>query len=92
MKNDSDVNDNNWAIAEATFIVQELKGGYYNSIEKAAKNAGGSVEAWAEAFTDKYERPSGADLNMSGNGIACRTRRNYARNIYEHLKNKKVID
>jgi len=31
MKKDSDVNDGNWAIAEATFIAQELKGGYYNS-------------------------------------------------------------
>lgn len=91
MKKDSDVNDGNWAIAEATFIAQELKGGYYNSVSKAANNAGGSVEAWAEAFADKYERPAGADLNMSGTGSACRTRRSYARTIYNLLSSKGAI-
>lgn len=92
MKNDSDVNDTNWAIAEATFIAQELKGGYYNSIEKAARNAGGSVEDWAEAFSDKYERPAGADLKMTGTGSACKARRNNAKNIYNYLKNKGVLN
>ena len=91
MKNDSDVNDKNWAIAEATFITQELKNSYYNAVEKAAKNAGGSVADWAEAFTDKYEKPSGADYNMSGTGSACKTRRNYAIQIYNYLKEKNVI-
>ena len=92
MKKDSDVHDGNWAIAEATFIAQELKGGYYSSVKNAAVNAGGSVEAWAEAFTDKYERPSGADLNMSGTGIACKTRRKLARDIYDYLNNLNALD
>ena len=92
MKNDSDVNDANWAIAEATFIPQELKNGYYSKIEKAAINAGGSVEDWAEAFTDKYELPSGADRNMTGVGKACVTRRKIAGDIYEYLKNNKAIE
>ena len=92
MKVDSDVHDGNWAIAEATFITQELENGYYNSIEKAALNAGGSVEDWAEAFTDKYERPAGADLNMSGTGIACITRRKYAREIYDYLDDLELLD
>ena len=92
MKNDSDVNDSNWVIAEATFITQELKNGYYNSIEKAATKAGGSVEAWAEAFTDRYERPSGADLKMTATGSACIKRRKYARDIYEYLKNNNALD
>ena len=91
MKNDSDVNDSNWSIAEATFIIQELKNGYYNSVEKAATKAGGTVEAWAEAFTDKYERPSGADLKMNATGPACITRRNLARAIYEYLKNNNAF-
>ena len=91
MKNDSDVNDENWIIAEATFITQELKV-YYKTIEKAALNAGGSIEDWAEAFTDKYERPSGADLKMTGTGTACKARRKYARDIYEYLKNKNAFD
>ena len=91
MKNDSDVNDSNWSIAEASFIIQELKSGYYNSVAKAATKAGGSVEAWAEAFTDKYERPSGADLKMNATGPACITRRNFARAIYEYLKNNNAF-
>ena len=91
MKNDSDVNDANWAIAESTFITQELKNGYYNSVEKAAINAGGSVEAWAEAFTDKYERPAGADLKMNATGSECKKRRQFARNIYNYLKEKNVL-
>ena len=91
MKNDSDVNDSNWAIAEATFINEELKNGYYNSVSKAAEKAGDSVEDWAEAFADKYERPAGADLNMAGTGSACKTRRKYAKDIYEYLKNNKCI-
>ena len=91
MKKDSDVYDANWAIAEATFITQELKGGYYSSVKNAAVNAGGSVEAWAEAFTDKYERPSGADLNMSGTGSACRTRRRIARELYNYLRNSNAL-
>ena len=92
MKNDSDVNDTNWAIAEAKFISQELKNGYYNEIQKAANQAGGSIEDWAEAFTDKYERPQGADLNMSGSGAACITRRNIAKDIYNYLINMNVFD
>ena len=92
MKVDSDVHDGNWSIAEATFITQELKGGYYNSVQKAALGADGSVEDWAEAFADKYEIPSGADRNMSGTGIACRTRRKYAREIYDYLNNLKALD
>ena len=92
MKEDSDVHDGNWSIAEATFITQELKGGYYNSVKNAAINAGGSVEAWAEAFTDKYERPSGADLKMTGVGTACKTRRKYAREIYDYLNNLNALD
>ena len=91
MKKDSDVHDGNWAIAEATFIAQELKGGYYSSVKNAAVNAGGSVEAWAEAFTDKYERPSGADLNMSGTGSACQTRRRIARELYNYLRNSNAL-
>jgi len=92
MKSDSDVNDNNWAIAEAKFITQELKNGYYSAVEKAAKNAGGSVEDWAEAFCDKYERPAGADLKMTGTGSACVTRRKNAKNIYEYLINNNAFD
>ena len=92
MKEDSDVHDGNWSIAEATFITQELKGGYYNSVKNAAVNAGGSVEAWAEAFTDKYERPSGAALKMTGVGTACKTRRKYAREIYDYLNNLNALD
>ena len=91
MKKDSDVHDGNWAIAEATFIAQELKGGYYSSVKNAAVNAGGSVEAWAEAFTDRYERPSGADLNMSGTGSACQTRRRIARELYDYLRNSNAL-
>jgi len=91
MKKDSDVNDANWAAAEATFIAQELKNGYYNSVANAANNAGGSVEAWAEAFTDKYERPAGADLKMTATGSACITRRKNARDIYNFLSGKGVI-
>ena len=92
MKNDSDVNNANWAIAEATFIPQELKNGYYSKIENAAINAGGSVEDWAEAFTDKYELPSFADRNMTGKGKDCKNRRKIARNIYEYLKNNNAFE
>ena len=92
MKEDSDVHDGNWSIAEATFITQELKGGYYNAVQKAAIGAGGSVEAWAEAFTDKYERPAGADLKMTGVGTACKARRKYAREIYDYLNNLNALD
>ena len=92
MKNDPDVNDSNWSIAETIFIIHELKNGYYNSIKKAAINAGGSVEDWAEAFTDKYEIPLGLDSNMSNTGPACKTRRQYARNIYDYLKQNNAFD
>ena len=92
MKEDSDVHDGNWSIAEATFITQELEGGYYNAVQTAALSAGGSVEDWAEAFTDKYEKPRGADKDMSGVGIACKTRRKYAREIYDYLNNLKALD
>lgn len=92
MKDDSDVNDNNWSIAEASFIIEELKNGYYNNIEKAAKKAGGSVEDWAEAFADKYEIPAGADRNMTATGDACKKRRKYDKDIYEYLKNNNALD
>lgn len=92
MKNDSDVNDNNWSIAEATFIIEELKNGYYNNIEKAATKAGGSVEAWAEAFTDVYEKPTGADLKMNATGSACITRRKNARDLYNYLQNNNALE
>ena len=92
MKKDSDVNDNNWSIAEATFIIQELKNGYYKKIEKAAIEAGGSVEAWAEAFTDRYEIPAGADRNMTATGSACIKRRKFAKDIYEYLENSNALD
>ena len=91
MKNDSDVNYENWAIAEATFITQELKNGYYSRVESAALKAGGSVADWAEAFTDKYEIPSGCDKNMSGTGAACIKRRKNAEEIYNYLKSKNVL-
>ena len=91
MKKDSDVNDANWAIAESTFMTQELKGGYYSKIEKAAINAGDTVEAWAEAFADKYEKPDGADLKMNATGNACKIRRKYATEIYQYLKDKNVL-
>ena len=89
MKNDPDVNDSNWATAEVTFIIHELKNGYYNAIKKAALNAGGSLEGWAEAFTDKYEIPSSAAHNMNnmtGSRSACKTRRQCTRKIYDFLK------
>ena len=92
MKNDSDVNNNNWSIAEATFITQELKNEYYDKIEKAARKAGGSVEAWAEAFCDRYEMPQNADLKMTATGSACITRRKNAKDIYEYLRNKNALD
>ena len=92
MKTDSDVNDKNWSIAEATFITQELKNEYYSRIAKAANAAGGSVEAWAEAFCDKYEMPQHADLKMNATGSACITRRKYAKDIYEYLKKMKALD
>ena len=92
MKNDSDVNDENWAIAEATFITQELKNGYYSRVESAALKAGGSVADWAEAFADKYEIPSGSDRNMSGTGPACIKRRKNAVEIYNYLKSKNVLN
>ena len=92
MKNDSDVNDENWAIAEATFITQELKNEYYSKVEKAALKAGGSVADWAEAFTDKYELPSGSDRDMSGTGSACIERRKIAGEIYIYLKMKKILN
>ena len=85
MKKDSDVTDTNYAIAEAKFISQELKNKYYKDVSNAAKKAGGSVEAWAEAFTDYYEKPKGSDGNMSGVGSACRTRRATARALYQYL-------
>jgi len=91
MKKDSDVNDTNFAITEAKFIAQELKGGYYSSVSKAANQYGGSVEAWAEAFTDRYERPAGSDGNMSATGTACKTRRSTARNIYNILSSAGAI-
>ena len=92
MKNDSDVNDNNWSIAEATFIIEELKNGFYNDIEKAARKAGGTVEAWAEAFTDIYEKPRYADLKMNATGSACITRRKYARDLYDYLQNNNALE
>ena len=60
--------------------------------KKQLLGAGGSVEDWAEAFADKYEIPSGADRNMPGTGIACKTRRKYAREIYDYLNNLKALD
>ena len=90
MKVDSDVKDDNWAIAESTFITQELKDTYYNLISKAAMKAGGSVEDWAEAFTDKYERPQNACLKMTNSGIACQKRRKIAKDLYDYLKNNNI--
>ena len=84
MKKDSDVNTNNWVIAESQFIPKELKNGnYFTKISKAAKGKGGSVEAWAEAFTDKYEIPWGCDGNMSATGSECKKRRGIAREMYD---------
>ena len=91
MKRDEDVNNANWAMAEATFISQELKNEYYSKVEKAAKGAGGSVEAWAEAFTDFYERPAHCDGKMNATGQACIKRRKNARDIYEYLKNNNAL-
>ena len=90
MKDDSDVNDDNWAIAESTFITQELKNGYYNSISKAAIKAGGSVGDWAEAFTDKYERPQNACLKMTNTGKDCQKRRKIATALYDYLMNNNI--
>ena len=92
MKEDSDVNEKNWAIAEATFITQELKNEYYSRVSKAAINAGGSVEAWAEAFCDKYEIPQHSDRKMNATGSACITRRKYAREIYDYLIKMNALD
>jgi len=92
MKTDADVNDNNWRLAEANFIMKEFKkGGYYNTIANAAKSAGGSVEDWAEAFTDTYELPKGSDKNMSGTGKECIKRRENARSLYDYLKQQNAI-
>ncbi|EDR26917.1 hypothetical protein EDI_327450 [Entamoeba dispar SAW760] len=91
MTKDSDVNDNNWAIAESKFISKELKDSYYNKVANAAKKAGSTVEAWAEAFTDYYERPAGSDRNMSAEGNECKKRRGIARSIYDHLKSQNAF-
>lgn len=92
MSKDSDVTDTNWAIAEAKYIAQELKTTYYTSISNAAKKYNNTVEAWAEAFTDYYERPAGSDGNMSASGTACKTRRATARSLYDYLSSKKAFD
>ena len=40
---------------------------------------------------DKYERPSGADLKMTGTGSACKTRRRIARELYDYLRNSNAL-
>lgn len=73
---DATCTDENWAKAEADFMVEELTIGssYYNAVSKAA-NGSTDAKVWAEAFCDKYELPGGCDRNMSSTGTACITRR-----------------
>ena len=65
--------------AEIQMMVRELSPGtsYYGNVSKAANNAGGSPENWAEAFCDYYEMPSGwcgKHNRMTGIGSGCRER------------------
>jgi uncharacterized protein YraI len=92
MTKDSDICDSNWAIAEATYIAQELKNTYYTKVSNAAAKYSNTVEAWAEAFTDYYEVPSGCDGNMSGTGTSCKQRRATARSLYDYLDSEKAFD
>ena len=43
-------------------------------------------------FNDKYEMPQGSARNMSGTGAACKTRRKYARDIFNYLKNNNAFN
>jgi len=92
MQSDSDVTDTNYAIAEAKYIAQELQNTYYTKVKNAAEKYGDTVESWAEAFTDYYEKPSGCDGNMSGTGSSCKQRRATARSLYDYLDGEHAFD
>lgn len=86
MKSDSDVNDVNWAKAEAEMLVYEIHpgSGYYKDVSGAVGKAGNTVENWAEAFADYYEICDGycgKGNKMTGSGAQCKSRRNNATNI-----------
>lgn len=77
--------------SEAEMIGTELTPGtkYYNAVSIPANNAGGSPEAWAEAFADYYERCEnccGKGEKMTQAGSACRTRRATATELAKLLK------
>lgn len=78
VKSGSTIDKNMWMQAESTYMLQELVpgGSYYTTV---SKNVGSNtVEDWAEAFCDYYERPGGCcpkGHKMSHSGSACVTRR-----------------
>lgn len=74
--------DFNKANKEMFFSELEQNGYYYPKIEKFAQKDGCSAESYAEAICDIYEAPGGADLNMSGTGEACKTRRAIAKDLW----------
>lgn len=75
---------------EMFFKELDPSGYYYSKIEKCAKTDGGSVESYAEAICDIYEAPGSADLDMSGTGDACKTRRAVAKELWSIFKSNNV--
>ena len=72
MQINSDTNDNKWSIAEANFIVQELKNEFYSEIEKQQEIL---MELWKVWLRPSliYERPKYAQLKMKVNVSSCFT-------------------
>ncbi len=89
MLTDADITEENWAETERRMYSFELAigGGYYKDTIAGLSRLGvdpavASASQWAEAFCDKYIRPSGVCASsMSGTGSACKERMSTAEEI-----------
>lgn len=84
MRTDADVTSDNWILAEVIFMSKELTpgSGYYTAVSSHVGE--NTVENWAEAFCDYYEKPHGwcgKNNRMTGRGSQCIARRAEATKI-----------
>ncbi len=73
-------------------VLYELEPGrrYYNEVMEAAGDKT-DAENYAEALCDKYFKPKNADLNMSGKGESCKTRRKAAKDLWKIFTSEEMV-
>lgn len=87
-----DVTEYDIAETDLEMVLYELEPGrrYYNAVTEAAGDDA-DAEVYAEAFCDYYFKPKNADLNMSGKGESCKTRRAAAKDLWKIFNSEEMV-